>query len=112
MSLSPSLPPQGDESHLVDLAERYAQRFKVDSLGVYDALVNVRQHSMNKSGFVIPAATREAEKVGWNHAPFSLSISLSLSLSLFEFYMLLLIVKSVHFGQWIATYKFHLLSSG
>jgi len=33
----------------------------VDSLGVYDALVNLWQHSINKSGFVIPA--RDVEKV-------------------------------------------------
>lgn len=37
------------------LAEDYANRFKVESLGVYDALKAVWAHTNNNSEFVIPS---------------------------------------------------------
>ena len=36
------------ESELMDLAENYSQRFRVDSLGVYDALFKLWQHSTSE----------------------------------------------------------------
>ena len=36
------------ESELMDLAESYSQRFRIDSLGVYDALLKLWQHSTSE----------------------------------------------------------------
>ena len=36
------------ESELMDLAENYSRRFRVDSLGVYDALFKLWQHSTSE----------------------------------------------------------------
>ncbi len=44
-----------NEEQLVSLAEDYASRFKVESLGVYDALKDVWRHQNNTSDFATPS---------------------------------------------------------
>ncbi len=42
----------------MSLAEDYASRFKVESLGVYDALKDVWRHQNNTSDFATPSNVR------------------------------------------------------
>ncbi len=42
----------------MNLAEDYASRFKVESLGVYDALKDVWRHQNNTSDFATPSNVR------------------------------------------------------
>ena len=41
---------------LSDIAEKYSEQFKVDSLEAYDALEGIWKHAANQSEYVIPAA--------------------------------------------------------
>ena len=44
-----------NEESLVNLASDYAERFGVESLGVYDALEDVWRHTNNKTEFATPS---------------------------------------------------------